>query len=423
MQYVTICAAIAALCFSAGPVFSQSPASVNDCVIPGAHVTFPPNNHADTPQGLIATSFFSNEAIKGCIAVTDLQGNPAWSFCGGTNMLMTRPVAGGTFLVITNTTSTDYTLSEIDLAGKVVHVLRESSANAQLAALGKQPIIDFDHEAIRLPNGYTAVLAHNERLETDVQGPGTVDVMGDEVLVLDTNWRIVWTWNAFDFLPVRRAAVLGEICKPCNQFAKGCCPITLAPKANDWIHANSMAYDPTDGNLLLSLRSQDWVIKISYHDGAGDGHIVWTLGNQGNITMLNSPHIASPWFSHQHTVELVANQSPKLLLLFDNGNTRHATDPNATSRGQVLMLDERAMTVDIKTNVNFPYYSFAYGTAQLLDNGNYWWQAGVVGGHNAPDPTRATEYVPSGSTGTPAYGIQFADTAYRSFRLTSLTGF
>jgi hypothetical protein len=314
-------------------------------------------------------------------------------------------------------------VSEIDLSGNTVHTLTESSANTQLAALGQQSIIDFDHEAMRLPNGYTAVIAHNERLETNVQGSGTVDVMGDEVLVLDTNWNIVWTWNAFDFLPVTRTAILGEICKPCNQFARGCCPIKLASQANDWVHANSLAYDPADGNLIVSLRSQDWVVKISYKDGTGDGHIVWTLGNGGNIQMINTPGVTSPWFSHQHDVEITSSQFPKQLVLFDNGNTRHATDPSATSRGQVLLLNELNMTVDIQTNVVFPYYSYAYGTAQLLDNGNFWWQAGVVGGHKAPDPTRSTEYLPTGTSGVAAFGIQFADMAYRSFRMTSLTGF
>ena len=57
-----------------------------------------------------------------------------------------------------------------------------------------------------------AVIAHNERLYTDIQGStGIVDILGDEILVLNTQWKIVWTWNAFDFLPVTRAAVLGDL--------------------------------------------------------------------------------------------------------------------------------------------------------------------------------------------------------------------
>jgi hypothetical protein len=73
--------------------------------------------------------------------------------------------------------------------------------------------------------------------------------------------------------------------------------------------------------------------------------------------------------------------------------------------------------------VDFPFYSGGYGTSQILDNGNYWWQAGGVGGKTSPDPTESSEYVPSGYTGIEVYGINFADTAYRSFRLGAATGF
>jgi hypothetical protein len=405
--------AFAAMC--AGRAFPQV-----RCPVPAATVTLQPTQSADTGDSLIMTSFLSTKEAKRCVALTNLQGVPSWSYCHGKQVLMTRAVPGGTLLVFTD----DHILSEIDLAGTTLNSITKPSANAQLATLGQQSIIDFNHEAMRLPNGYTAVIAHNEALYTNEQG-GTpespVDVMGDEVLVLDTDWNVVWTWNAFDWLPVSRAAILGETCRPCSQTdSGGCCPITLANQANDWLHGNSLAYDSTDGNLIMSLRSQDWVIKISYEDGTGDGHLVWTLGYQGDFTMLNTPNIPSPWFSHQHDVEVWVTYNPKELTLFDNGNTRHATDPSATSRGQVLTIDEQALTVDIQTNINFPFYSAGFGTSQILDNGNYWWQAGAAG---PPDSTRSFEYVPSGFTGISAYSIEFGDTAYRSFRLDSTSGF
>jgi hypothetical protein len=371
------------------------------------------------------TSFFTTDVVKGCAALTNLQGVPSWSYCIlGAHMFMTRAVPGGTVLLISNANFTDYTVSEINLAGTTLNSITEASAKAQLANLGQQTIIDFNHEAMRLPNGYTAVIAHNEALYTDVQG-GTpqnpVDIMGDEVLVLDTNWNIVWTWNAFDWLPVSRPAPLGETCHPCaNNETGSCCPITLAPIANDWLHSNSLAYDSTDGSLIMSVRNQDYIIKINYANGTGDGSVLWYLGYGQDFTMIDTPNIPSPWFSHQHDVEVWVNENPKELTLFDNGNTRQATNPDATSRGQVLSLNDTALTVDIHTNVNFPFYASGYGTSQILDNGNYWWQAGAA---PAPDNTRGFEYVPSGYTGITAYSIQFADTAYRSFRLDPSSGF
>lgn len=406
------------------------------CAVPTPKVIFQPNKNADTGEGLIMTSFFSTKEAKQCVGMTNLQGVPNWSYCSGGHLFMTRAVQGGTLLLITNDNFTDYAVSEINLAGTTLHSINEAKANTQLANQGDQSIIDFNHEAMRLPSGNTAVIAHNEALYTNVQGGTTanpVDIMGDEVLVLDTNWNVVWNWNAFTCpncataLPVSRTALLGETCQPCAQIdTGGCCPITLASQANDWLHGNSLTYDSTDGNLIMSLRSQDWVIKIAYENGTGDGHIVWVLGNEGSqsaapsFTMINTPNIPLPWFSHQHDVEVWTAESPKQITLFDNGNTRRSTDPTANSRGQALTINETAMTADIHINVDFPFYSSAYGTSQILDNGNYWWQAGAAPG---PDNTRSYEYLPSGFTGATAYAIQFADTAYRSFRLDAASGF
>jgi arylsulfate sulfotransferase len=427
LKHLNIFAAILTLTtIAVGPASAQV-----RCPVPAAKVTFPPTKAADTGENLMMTSFFTTDQVKGCAALTNLQGVPSWSYCiPGSHMFMTRPVPGGTVLLISNASFTDYSVSEINLAGTTLNSITEASANAQLANLGQQSIIDFNHEAMRLPNGYTAVIAHNESLYTDVQG-GTpqnpVDIMGDEVLVLDTNWNIVWTWNAFDWLPVSRAAPLGETCHPCaNTQVGSCCPITLASQANDWLHSNSLAYDSTDGNLIMSVRDQDWIIKINYANGTGDGSLVWALGYEAGLTgapsfkMLNTAEIPSPWFSHQHDVEVWVGENPKELTLFDNGNTRHALNPSATSRGQVLTIDETAHTVDIHTDVVFPFYAAGYGTSQILDNGNYWWQSGA-----APTPysTRSFEYVPSGYTGITAYSIQFEDTAYRSFRLDTASGF
>ncbi len=400
------------------------------CPTPKPTVALQPGKSADTGDGLIMTSFFTTSQAHQCVALTNLQGAAKWSYCQKGNLFMTRAVPGGTVLLESNTDFTDYTVFEMNLAGTTIGSLTESSANSQLTALGKQNIIDFNHEAMRLPNGYTAVIAHNEALYTDAQG-GTpqnpVDIMGDEVLVLDTNWNVVWVWNAFDWLPVTRTAILRETCHPCANVATGeCCPITLANQANDWLHGNSLAYDSTDGSLIMSLRSQDWIIKINYANGTGDGHVIWTLGNEASqgpgyhFTMIDTPKIPSPWFSHQHDVEVWVSYNPKLLTLFDNGNTRHASDPTADSRGQVLTLDEATMAVDIHANVDFPFFSAGYGTSQILDNGNYWWQAGAVG---TVTPTRGFEYVPSGHTGTAAYAIDFADTSYRAFRLDGKSGF
>ena len=85
-----------------------------------------------------------------------------------------------------------------------------AEVSRQLIAMGHDPIGVFHHEAIRLQNGHTLVIASVERLITDVQGAGVVNVYGEMIVDLNQNLQVAWAWNAFDHLDVSRAAVLGE---------------------------------------------------------------------------------------------------------------------------------------------------------------------------------------------------------------------
>ena len=78
------------------------------------------------------------------------------------------------------------------------------------------------------------------------------------------------------------------------------------------------------------MRNQDWVVKINYANGTGDGHIIWKLGADGNFTLPPGTD-PSVWFSRQHNVTYINNTT---ILVFDDGNTRQLTNPNAQSRGQ-----------------------------------------------------------------------------------------
>src|SRR5262249_49525255 len=178
---------------------------------------------------------------------------------------------------------------------------------------------------------------------------------GDEVVVLDQNLQVTWVWDPFQWLDTNRLGTLGE-------------PPT------DWLHANSVAWSPADGNLVVSMRAQDWAVKIDYANATGDGHIIWRLGPAGDFT-INSTD-PSPWFSHQHDVRYINDTT---VILFDDGNTRQATDPNAHSRGQELVLNEQTMTATLIVNADMGNYSAALGSAQMLPNGNLDFTSGFLG--------------------------------------------
>jgi len=359
---------------------------------------------------------------------TDLSGNILWYFPQPVSLLP-RTDTGGRLLVINiyrSDTRNDYLqiLLETDLVGNPIVETNAARINEQLKALGRRPILQFHHEARRFPNGDIAVLGANELLVYDAQG-GTqdnpVDVLGDEVLILDSNLQLKWAWDAYDFLDLHRYANLHEVCQ---KDEKGCTLFYLADQANDWLHTNSIQLAP-DGNLLLSIRHQDWVIKIDYENGAGDGHIIWRMGYQGNFTLLNPPTSpdcqtddqkdAYQWFTHQHDANFQLNGN--IMSVYDNGNLRVAKcDSNGNSRGYVISVDEanRQATPILITDLGG--YSTGLGTAELMPgNTNYHFESGLIRPRRF---SRSTEIAPDG---TVEFDMSAADvTTYRSYRMKNM---
>jgi hypothetical protein len=333
---------------------------------------------------------------------TDLSGNIVWYIPKNLSFL-TRPDHGH-FFGINNSgpDSSGSVLSIFDLAGRTVQQTNAAAVNMQLASMGKRQIGVFHHEARRLPGGNIATIASVEQILTNVQGPGPIDVIGDMIIIMDPNFNVLWTWDAFDHLDVARTAILGEACGN-----NGGCSSFLASNGNDWTHSNAVQKTP-DGNLLLSVRHQDWVLKLNYENGAGDGHILWHLGKGGDFTMESDD--PNPWFSHQHDPNFLSDNST--FELFDNGNTRRSTDQNANSRGQVLIVDEEHRTVKLSLNQDLGVYSSAVGSAQRLSNGNYHFDAGFVG-------LTAISFELSG-TGETQAAIRAGAPEYRTFRMADL---
>jgi arylsulfate sulfotransferase len=307
----------------------------------------------------------------------DLAGNVLWYGPADVSFL-TRAEPGGEFwgVVETQFDQSQQVVRKFDLTGMTLLETNAARVNEQLAALGKRPIGCFHHEARTIAQGRIAVLATVEQILTDVQGPGPVDVVGDVIVVLDQNLNVVWTWDAFDNLDTSRKAVLAETCPQA-----GCAELYLAQSGNDWTHGNALQ-ETSDGNILYSTRNQDWLIKISYDGGTGDGHILWRMGVAGDFQINSSDPY--PWFSHQHDANFEIGDAT-MLLVFDDGNTRVAQQ-GGNSRGQVLQVDERNRAVTPVLNADLGVYAGAVGSAQQLKDGDYHFDAGfVVESNNAVD--------------------------------------
>jgi arylsulfate sulfotransferase len=376
---------------------------------------------------------------------TDLSGNIIWYYWApdlSQGDVLVRPLQGGGFITMQDDVSWDpivtkeQVLRQIDLAGNIVRETNMGIIQQQLLARGAAnggpcsafPIPApvgagctgaFHHDAIQtLPYGFTAVLLDVEKIfPPGTQGDTSglpVDIIGDMIVVLDTNWQVRWYWDAFDEaqggngytkLPVSRPAVLAETC---GTATSGCPPIFLlnpgiAPVAHDWLHANTLYYWPnngasksTPGDIIWSSRHQDWLFKIDYKDGKGTGNILWRMGPSGDFTFTNTYNDPWPWFSHQHDAGL-ENGGKGPLTIFDNGNTRVSLpnlstggipglggncNPNdCHSRGMALTFDEAAMTTSVAVNgvsADLGAFSAAMGSAQSLSNGNFFFENPIV---------------------------------------------
>ena len=363
------------------------------------------------PQGMLVQSLFGLAAVA-----TDLKGNPVWQGPEDVTYL-TRPVTGGTFLGIgedgTKAPSQQF-IREFDLAGIVVAETNAARVSQQLASLNIHAVNGFHHELRKLPNGGYLTLADSERILFNVQGPGNVDVIGDTIIVLDQNMQVTWAWDAFDHLDTSRMATLRETC----TYPAGltCAPFYLATTANDWLHGNALQLT-ADGNILYSIRHQDWVIKIDYANGSGNGGILWRMGLDGDFQIQSSD--PSPWFSHQHDPNFEANDN--VLLVFDNGNVREAADPNAHSRGLVLEVNTTTKVVTPILSADLGVYSGALGTAEQLPDGNYHFDAGfLLSTDTSGNPVYNAQSLEVDLSGHIDFGVQFGTLEYRTFRMPDL---
>ena len=416
--------------------------------LPTTGVTFPKftvvTTATDTTYPVILHNpiEFASESVYPDTA-TDLKGNIIWYYSANDTThsdVLTRPLQGGGMLTEQDdlawapAVTQEQFLRQIDLAGNLIRETNTGAVQQELIALGAvdggsctaipRPakvgaacLGAFHHDAIQtLPNGYTAALVDVERIfPAGTQGDTSglpVNVIGDMILVLNTNWQVVWYWDTFDpanggngypLLPVSQTAPLKETC---GSNSNGCPPIFLlgtgiAPLAHDWLHANSLYYWPapqdgntTGGDIIWSSRHQDRVYKIDYKDGAGTGNILWSMGpkddspSTADFAFNNYYNDPWPWFSHQHDVGM-ENAGAGPMTIFDNGDTRISSPPlglgttkcqknDCNSRGMALTVDESTMTVTPVVSFDLGGYSAAMGSAQLLGNGDYFFENPIV---------------------------------------------
>ncbi|HEY4382002.1 MAG TPA: aryl-sulfate sulfotransferase [Acidobacteriaceae bacterium] len=362
-------------------------------------------------------------AIPSTALATDLNGNVIWAYqfpdraAPDNELFPATLLPNGHFLCLITPVNFGpdalTVIREFDLAGNTVQQVSMDDMNARLAANGFDLTLNaFSHDIILLPTGHYLVIANLFKTFTDLPGyPGTSKVLGDAVVDLDSNLQPRWVWSSFDHLDINR-----------HPFG-----------FPDWTHSNSVAYSKDDGNLLLSVRHQSWVLKIDYENGAGNGNILWKLGEGGDFTLKGAID-PTDWFYMQHAVDYVSPNTTGLIALelFDNGDDRMFPDgticgplpqqtPCKYSTVGEMQVDENAMTASYLFHAVVPtdLYSAFAGNSQLLPNGNFEYNLAGVG-----SSSYVFEVRPGGSIDGPSKTIWEMDlpgtNTYRALRLPSL---
>ena len=334
--------------------------------IPKLTVTTTPGMQPQSGVELLDLIYGTTGQLSG--VVTDLSGNVIWGYNPGSSVpagWVLGPIKlmpNGHFLAnwgLANSLGESSTsiLQEVDLTGKVIWQLTAAQLNQALASAQcagcNVTILATHHDVAILPNGHLIVIADTQRVIS-----GTT-VTGDVLIDLDQNHNPVWLWNEFDHLDINRRPYLFP----------------------DWTHTNAVLYSADDGNLIVSIRHQNWLVKVDYANGSGAGDIIWHLGYQGDFTLVGGTDPTN-WFYAQHGPSFVSsNTTGKFsLALFDNGDDRvfpsgvscgaSGEPPCLYSTVPIFDLDETAMTATLSFHITAPTYSFFGGNAAVLQNGD-----------------------------------------------------
>jgi arylsulfate sulfotransferase len=350
-------------------------------------------------------------AAKVTASAFDFGGNLIWfhDLQDGAELDSPFPIKllpNGDFLMVVNGAING--VREINLAGETISQFSLGDVNQALSQAGFQLVIaGLHHDILPLASGHLILLANTSKSFTNLPGhPGATVVVGDVLIDLDQNRKPVWVWSAFDHLDVNRH------------------PLGLP----DWTHSNAVIYSPDDGDLILSVRNEDWVIKINYRDGTGDGSILWKLGPGGDFVIPGGSPADFNYAQHYPVLPSTKSSGVFPIMLFDNGNNRIMDSsgtvcgspgaPSCYSRPVLFQLDETSKTAQILWQDKLPFFSLCCGSINTLGNGDV--EFDIALGAVSPTGSRIQEVTQDSVPQLVWQMDVIGQLAYRAFRIPSL---
>jgi arylsulfate sulfotransferase len=324
----------------------------------------------------------------GGVIVTDLSGNELWAYATPPvsnvelvtgvdllpdgNFLMTFGANPPTPVTASNPVPAGSIVEarEVSLAGNIVRSVNVTDLNAALlnatCAECNVNIQNFHHDILQLPNGHWMILGSTSMALSPTSTPALTNlppatVTGDVIIDVDQDMHPVWVWNEFNHLDPNRHPMMFP----------------------DWTHTNAIVYSPDDGNLIVSIRHQNWVLKVDYANGTGSGNILWHLGEGEDFKLVNGTD-PTDWQYAQHAPSFVSTNTSGVfsMTMMDNGDDRifptgvtcgtSGAPPCLYSTVPIFQIDESAMTATLTFHSILPAseYNFFGGNAEVLANGN-----------------------------------------------------
>ncbi len=190
---------------------------------------------------------------------------------------------------------------EIDLLGQTV----QSWDMAPHLLINLHDGVPTDHGTILYLSNTNQNVSNYPTSMTDSNAPLATQLVNYEkvVEISMTNSSQVQTWTPFDELDPRRISYL------ISKFGPGW----------DSEHCNAVIEDPSDDSLIVSMRHQNALVKIS----RATGELIWILGPHENWNAPWQPYLLTPvgtpffWQYGQHSPILTPQGT---LLVHDNGN-------------------------------------------------------------------------------------------------------
>jgi arylsulfate sulfotransferase len=277
--------------------------------------------------------------------VFDMNGTVRW-YSTHRSWEVFTPLKNGRFLFTYTEGDTEGNLIlEQDLLGKIYAIYNIADG--------------IHHDIYELPSGNLLITSADLR-------SGTIE---DYVIEVDrSTGHIVRSFDLKDYLDPGRPHQVEELA------------------ANDWLHLNSIVYDPADQTIIISSKAQSAVIKMTYPGM----QVKWILGPHDNWSPKFQPYLLTPvgdnfewsWSQHHATLYGSDNSGDTSIdiLLFDNGLYRSFDSASAYSpdewysRVVHYRIDEASMTIEQaweygKEN-GAATFSALRGSAYLLSNGN-----------------------------------------------------